>query len=186
MSSDRVFCILEYRKFLEGESQLELYLQQYPLIADHHRESVEHNEEQLNRIENLLKSTETFQSFCLLSKLFYLQSNSEQSLIYIDRALSSMPEDTGEQPNRSSLLLAEVYSLKGILFEKNNQRVDDTIKLFENSCKSSQIYYSAMEKAKNLSNENLDIENSLIEIAYQRLPLLYASNRLICLPIDNK
>lgn len=36
-----------------------------------------------------------------------------------------------------------------------------------------------MEKDKHLSNDNLDIENSLIELAYQRLPLLHASNKSI-------
>ena len=53
----------------------------------------------------------------------------------------------------------------------------DIIKAFDDSCKLSKTYYAEVEKAKNLSNENLDIENSLIEIAYQRLPLLHAANK---------
>ncbi len=51
------------------------------------------------------------------------------------------------------------------------------IKAFDDSCKLSKTYYAAVEKAKHLSNDNLDIENSLIELAYQRLPLLHASNK---------
>ncbi|CAF3843944.1 unnamed protein product [Rotaria sp. Silwood1] len=47
-----------------------------------------------------------------------------------------------------------------------------------------QTYYAAVEKSKHLSNENLDIENSLIELAYQRLPLLHASSNNIKTAIE--
>ena len=92
-------------------------------------------------------------------------------------ALNSIPIDIDEQPHRSSLLLAEVYALKGLLLEKNHLNLLETIKAFDDSCKLSKSYYAAVEKSKDLSNENLDIENSLIELAYQRLPLLHASNK---------
>ncbi|CAF3076127.1 unnamed protein product, partial [Rotaria sp. Silwood2] len=42
----------------------------------------------------------------------------------------------------------------------------------------------AVEKSKHLSNDNLDIENSLIELAYQRLPLLHAENNNITTAIE--
>ncbi|CAF5163110.1 unnamed protein product, partial [Rotaria sp. Silwood1] len=47
-----------------------------------------------------------------------------------------------------------------------------------------QTYYAAVEKSKHLSNENLDIENSLIELAYERLPLLHASSNNIKTAIE--
>ncbi|CAF4842377.1 unnamed protein product, partial [Rotaria sp. Silwood1] len=47
-----------------------------------------------------------------------------------------------------------------------------------------QTYYAAVEKSKHLSNENLDIENSLIELTYQRLSLLHVSNNNIKTDIE--
>lgn len=159
---------------MEGEAKFELYLQQYPIIDDR---TIEHDEDYLNSIEILLKKGNSFENCCLLAKLSYLRKNEEQCLSLINAALNRIPTDIDEQPNRISLLLAEIYSLQGILFEKQKKNILDIIKSFDDSCKLSQIYYSAMENAKHLNNDNLDIENSLIEIAYQRLPLLHASNK---------
>lgn len=169
--------MIEYSKFLEGEAQLEYYLQQYPLTDNRH---VEKSREELNRIENLLKSVLLYRSFeveCLLAKLYYAQGYYDQCLINVNLAINSIPKDINEQPNRSSLLLAEIYALKGLLLEKKNENLLEIIKSFDDSCKLSQTYYAAVEKDKHLSNENLDIENSLIELSYQRLPLLHASNK---------
>ncbi len=164
---------------MEGEAQLELYLQQYPLTDDRH---IEHARESLIRVENLVKSGGSEQSFegqCLLAKLYYAQGRYDQCLINIDLALNSIPNDIKEQPHRSSLLLAEIYAVKGLLLEKKDENLSEIIKAFDDSCKLSKTYYAAVEKAKHLSNDNLDIENSLIELAYQRLPLLHASNKYI-------
>ncbi|CAF0882034.1 unnamed protein product [Adineta steineri] len=168
--------VSEYAKFLEGEAQLELYLQQYPLTDSRH---IEHARQVLVRVENLLKSgglSRTFEGQCLLSKLYYAQARYDECLTSVDLALNSIPNDNQEQPHRSSLLLAEIYSLKGLLLEKKNENLIDIIKAFDDSCKLSKTYYAEVENAKHLSNDNLDIENSLVEIAYQRLPLLHASN----------
>lgn len=162
---------------MEGESQLELYFQQYPLTDNNH---IEHARQSLIRLENLLKSIESSRSFevnCLLSKLYYAQARYDQCLINVNLAINSIPNDINEQPHRSSLLLSEIYALKGLLFEKNNENLIDIIKAFDDSCKLSKTYYAAVEKSKHLNNDNLDIENSLIELAYQRLPLLHASNK---------
>ena len=169
--------IIEYTKFLEGEAQLELYLQQYPLTDSHY---IENAQQSLIRVENLLKSgglCRTFEGQCLLAKLYYAQGRFDECLKSVDLAINSIPNEDEEEPHRSSLLLAEVYSLKGLLLEKKDEELFDIIKAFDDSCKLSKTYYAEVEKAKNLSNENLDIENSLIEIAYQRLPLLHAANK---------
>ena len=166
-------------KFFEGEAKFELYLQQYPLIespSDRHH----HDRENFQSIESLLRSVQSFQSSALLAKLSYAQGNEENCLELIRSALNSMPlDDEDQQPTRSSLLLAEIYSLQGILLEKHSANLLDIIQSFDRSCKLSQLFYSAMEKAKHLNHDNLDIENSLIEIAYQRLPLLHASNKSV-------
>ncbi|CAF4331122.1 unnamed protein product, partial [Rotaria sordida] len=67
---------------------------------------------------------------------------------------------------------------------KKNEDLHEIIKSFDDSCKLSQTYYAAVEKSKHLSSENLDIENSLIELAYQRLSLLHASNNSIKTAIE--
>jgi tetratricopeptide (TPR) repeat protein len=162
---------------LDGESQLELYLQQYPLTDSRH---IEHARQVLIRLEILLKSgglSRTFEGQCLLAKLYYAQARFDECLTSVDLALNSIPNEIQEEPHRSSLLLAEIYALKGLLLEKNKGNLLEIIKAFDDSCKLSKTYYAAVEKAKHLNNENLDIENSLIEIAYQRLPLLHASNK---------
>ena len=131
-------------------------------------------------MENLLKSvglSRSFEGQCLLAKICYAQARYDQCREYVDQALNSIPDDINEQPHRSSLLLAEIYALKGLLLEKNNENLFDIIKAFDDSCKLSKTFYAAVEKDKHLSNDNLDIENSLIELAYQRLPLLHASNK---------
>ncbi|CAF4297587.1 unnamed protein product, partial [Rotaria sordida] len=51
---------------------------------------------------------------------------------------------------------------------KKNENLFEIIKSFHDSCKLSQTYYAVVEKSKHVSNENLDIENSLIELAYQQ------------------
>ena len=156
---------------------MELYLQQYPLTDSNH---IVHARQVLLRVENLLKTGESSRSFegqCLLAKLYYAQGRYEECLVNVNLALNSIPNDIKEQPHRSSLLLAETYTLKGLLLEKNNENLLEVIKAFDDSCKLSKTYYTAVEKAKHLSNDNLDIENSLIELAYQRLPLLHASNK---------
>jgi tetratricopeptide (TPR) repeat protein len=167
----------EYTTFLDGEAQLELYLQQYPLTDCRH---IEHARQVLVRVENVLKSVGSSHSFeveCLLAKLYYAQARYDECLINVDLAINSFPNDINEQPHRSSLLLSEIYALKGLLLEKKDENLLEMIKAFDDSCKLSKTYYVAVEKAKHLSNDNLDIENSLIEIAYQRLPLLHASNK---------
>ncbi|CAF4302163.1 unnamed protein product, partial [Rotaria sordida] len=126
---------------VSGEAQLEYYLQQYPLTDYRH---IEQSRNDLIRVENLLKSAGSIRSFegqCLLAKLYYGQSRYNECLTYVNLAINSIPNDINQQPNRSSLLLAEIYALNGLFYE------------------------------------NLDIENSLIELAYQRLPLLHASNK---------
>jgi hypothetical protein len=162
---------------LEGEAQLELYFQQYPLTDSRH---IEHARHALIRIEILFKtlgSSRSFENECLLSKLYYAQARYDECLTSVDFALNSIPLDIKEQPHRSSLLLAEIYALKGLLLEKKEENLIEIIKAFDDSCKLSKIYYLAVETEKHLSNDNLDIENSLIELAYQRLPLLHASNK---------
>ena len=162
---------------MEAEAQLELYFQQYPLTDSRH---IEDARQSLIVVENLLKSVSSSYSFegqCLLAKVDYAEARYDECLTNIDNALNSIPTDIDEQPHRSSLLLAEIYALKGLLLEKNNSNLLETIKAFDDSCKLSRSYYAAVEKSKDLSNENLDIENSLIELAYQRLPLLHASNK---------
>ncbi|CAF1562267.1 unnamed protein product, partial [Adineta ricciae] len=135
----------------------------------------------------LLKSgglCRTFEGQCLLAKLYYAQGRFDECLTSVDLAINSIPNEDEEEPHRSSLLLAEVYSLKGLLLEKKDEELFDIIKAFDDSCKLSKTYYAEVEKAKNLSNENLDIENSLIEIAYQRLPLLHAANNNVATAIE--
>jgi len=169
---------------LDGEAQLELYLQQYPLTDSRH---IEHARQVLIRVENLFKSVELSRSFegqCLLSKIYYAQARYDECLTNVDLALNSIPNDINEQPHRSSLLLAEIYALKGLLLEKNNENLLEIIKAFDDSCKLSKTYYAAVEKSKHLSNDNLDIENSLIELSYQRLPLLHASNNNLITAIE--
>ncbi|CAF1094490.1 unnamed protein product [Rotaria sordida] len=176
--------VSEYVKFLDGEAQLEYYLQQYPLTDSRH---IEQSRNDLIRIENLLKSggsTRSFEGQCLLAKLYYAQARYDECLTNVNLAINSIPNDINEQPNRSSLLLAEIYALNGLLLEKKNEDLHEIIKSFDDSCKLSQTYYGAVEKTKNLSNDNLDIENSLIELAYQRLPLLHASNNNIKTAIE--
>ncbi|UJR29798.1 hypothetical protein I4U23_017342 [Adineta vaga] len=176
--------VSEYSKFLEGEAHLELYLQQYPLTDSHH---IEYARESLVRVENLLKSgglSRTFEGQCLLAKLYYAQGRFDDCLASVDLALNSIPNDDQEEPHRSSLLLAEIYSLKGLLLEKKDGELFDIIQAFDDSCKLSRTYYAEVEKAKHLNNENLDIENSLIEIAYQRLPLLHAANNNVVTAIE--
>ena len=73
--------------------------------------------------------------------------------------------------------MAEIYALNGLLLEKNDGILSEIIHFYDRSCQLSEIYYAAIEKDKYLSKENFDIENSLIELAYQRLPLLHASNK---------
>ncbi len=162
---------------MDAEAQLELYLQQYPLTDSRH---IEHARQTLIRVENLLKSVGSSRSFegeCLLAKLYYAQARYDECLTNVDFALNSIPDDINEQPHRSSLLLAEIYALKGLLLEKKDANLLEIIKAFDDSCKLSKTYYAAVEKSKHLNNDNLDIENSLIELAYQRLPLLHASNK---------
>ncbi|CAF2997651.1 unnamed protein product [Rotaria socialis] len=174
----------EYVKFLDGEAQLEYYLQQYPLTDNRH---IEKSREELIRVENLLKSvlsSRLFEVECLLAKLYYAQARYDECLLNVNLAINSIPNDINDQPNRSSLLLAEIYALKGLLLEKKNEDLFEIIKSFDDSCKLSQTYYAAVEKDKHLSNENLDIENSLIELAYQRLPLLHASNNNLTTAIE--
>lgn len=154
---------------------MELYLQQYPIID---QRPIEHDEELLNSIEILLKKSNSFENHCLLAKYHYIRHDEEKCLALICLSLEQMPTDADDQPCRISLILAEIYSLQGILFEKQKKNIREIILSFEQSVKLSQIYYSAMENAKHLNTDNLDIENSLIEIAYQRLPLLHASNKL--------
>ncbi|CAF4337100.1 unnamed protein product, partial [Rotaria sordida] len=96
-------------------------------------------------------------------KLYYAQSRYDECLTYVNLAINSIPNDINRQPNRSSLLLAEIYALNGLLLEKKNEN------LFE---------------INHLMILNLDIENSLIELAYQRLPLLHASNNNIKTAIE--
>ncbi|CAF5097122.1 unnamed protein product, partial [Rotaria sp. Silwood1] len=156
--------------------QLEYYLQQYPLTDSRH---IEKSRNDLNRIENLLKSggsSNLFEGQCLLAKLYYSQGRYDDCLTYVNIALNSIPNDIKEQPNRSSLLLAEIYALNGLLLERKNENLFEIIKSFDDSCKLSQTHYAAVEKSKHLSDENSNVENSLIELAYQRLPLLHASN----------
>ncbi|CAF5165342.1 unnamed protein product, partial [Rotaria sp. Silwood1] len=158
----------EYVKFLDGEAQLEYYLQQYPLTDSR---NIERSHNDLIRVENLLKSggsTRSFEGQCLLSKLYYAQARYDECLTYVNLAINSIPIDINEQPNRSSLLLAEIYALNGLLLEKKNENLYEIIKSFDDSCRLSQTYYAAVEKSKHLSYDNLDIENSLIELAYQR------------------
>lgn len=162
---------------MDGEAQLELYFQQYPLTDSHH---IEHARQVLIRLENLflsLKSSRPFEISCLLSKLYYSQARYDECFVNVNISINSIPNDINEQAHRSSLLLAEVYALKGLLLEKKDENLLEIIKAFDDSCKLSKTYYAAVEKAKHLSNDNLDIENSLIELAYQRLPLLHASNK---------
>ena len=165
---------LDYGKFLEGEAQLELYLQQYPLIVDDH---VENARKTLTRVEDLLRSCRSFESECLLGKLCYAQGRYDQCRAHVDAAIRSIPEHIEEQPHRSSLLLAEIYALKGLLLERQREDPIEIIQSFDHSCQLSQTFYAAVEKSKHLSNDNLDIENSLVELAYQRLPLLHASTK---------
>ncbi|CAF1133310.1 unnamed protein product [Rotaria sordida] len=110
--------VSEYVKFLEGEAQLEYYLQQYPLTDYRH---IEQSRNDLIRVENLLKSGGSIRSFegqCLLAKLYYAQSRYDECLTYVNLAISSIPNDINQQSNRSSLLLAEIYALNGLLLEK--------------------------------------------------------------------
>ena len=164
---------------MEGEAHLELYLQQYPLTDSRH---IDHAREKLRHVEDLLKSfglSRSFEGYCLSAKIYYAQARFDECRENVDNALDSIPNDIHEQPHRSSLLLAEIYALKGLLLEKNNENLLDIIKAFDDLCKLSKTFYAAVEKDKHLNNDNLDIENSLIELAYQRLPLLHASNKLI-------
>ncbi|CAF3853949.1 unnamed protein product, partial [Rotaria sp. Silwood1] len=154
--------VSEYVKFLEGEAQLEYYLQQYPLTDYRH---IEQSRNDLIRVENLLKSGGSVRSFegqCLLAKLYYAQSRYDECLTYVNLAINSIPNDINQQPNRS-LLLAEIYALNGLLLEEKNEN------LFQ---------------INHLMILNLDIENSLIELAYQRLPLLHASSNNIKTAIE--
>ncbi|CAF3432549.1 unnamed protein product [Rotaria sp. Silwood2] len=110
--------VSEYVKFLDGEAQLEYYLQQYPLTDSRH---IEQSRNDLNSVENLLKSGLSYNLFdgqCLLAKLYYAQARYDQCLTYVNLALNSIPNDIKDQPNRSSLLLAEIYALNGLLLEK--------------------------------------------------------------------
>lgn len=171
--------VKEYSKFLEGEAELELYLQQYPLTDS---KNITNAREHLTKFEDLLKPTESFHSFesqCLLSKLNYAQGYYDKCLTNVNFALNCIPKHIKEQPHRSSLLLAEVYALHGLLLEKHNDNFHEIVKSFDHSCKLSKEYYHAMEISKHLNHENLDIENSLIELAFQRLPLLHASNKFL-------
>jgi len=171
--------IKEYSKFLEGEAELELYLQQYPLTDS---KNITNAREHLPKLEDLLKPTESFHSFesqCLLSKLNYAQGYYDKCLINVNLALNCIPKHINEQPHRSSLLLAEVYALHGLLLGKDNDNFHEVVQSFDRSCKLSKEYYHAMEISKHLNHENLDIENSLIELAFQRLPLLHASNKFL-------
>ena len=73
----------EYAKFLEGEAQLELYFQQYPLTDSRH---IEDSRESLIGVENLLKSVSSSYSFegqCLLGKLYYAQARYDECLTNI-------------------------------------------------------------------------------------------------------
>jgi len=173
--------ISENSKYLEGEAKLELYVQQYPII-DHR--PIDHDDELLNSIEILLKKSNSFENHCLLAKYYYIRHDEEKCLSMISLSLEQIPTESDAEPSRISLILAEIYSLQGILFEKQKKILRDIILSFEQSVKLSQIYYSAMENAKHLNTDNLDIENSLIEIAYQRLPLLHASNNHLSTAID--
>ncbi|CAF5048897.1 unnamed protein product, partial [Rotaria sp. Silwood1] len=68
----------EYVKFLDGEAQLEYYLQQYPLTDSR---NIERSHNDLIRVENLLKSggsTRSFEGQCLLSKLYYAQARYDE------------------------------------------------------------------------------------------------------------
>ncbi|CAF4283033.1 unnamed protein product, partial [Rotaria sordida] len=96
--------VSEYVKFLEGEAQLEYYLQQYPLT-------------------DYRGSIRSFESQCLLAKLYYAQSRYDECLTYVNLAINSIPNDINRQPNRSSLLLAEIYALNGLLLEKKNENL---------------------------------------------------------------
>ncbi|CAF1458177.1 unnamed protein product [Rotaria sordida] len=86
---------LKYVKFLEGEAQLEYYLQQYPLT-------------------DYRGSIRSFESQCLLAKLYYAQSRYDECLTYVNLAINSIPNDINQQPNRSSLSLTEIYALNGL------------------------------------------------------------------------
>ncbi|CAF1431296.1 unnamed protein product, partial [Didymodactylos carnosus] len=175
--------INEYTKFLDGEAQLELYLQQHSLIDD---KNIQQAREQLRTVERTLNEANSdkknpFDVQCLLSKLFYSQARYDDCNSSIAKALINVPKDTKDNPNRSSLLLAELFSLKGLLVEKTAPTLDkstlnEIIQYFENSVKLSQKYYTDVEKSHHYSSENLDIENPLIELAFQRVPLLQAKN----------
>ncbi|CAF3752931.1 unnamed protein product [Rotaria sp. Silwood1] len=129
----------EYVKFLDGEAQLEYYLQQYPLTDSR---NIERSHNDLIRVENLLKSggsTRSFEGQCLLSKLYYAQARYDECLTYVNLAINSIPIDINEQPNRSSLLLAEIYALNGLLLEKKNENLYEIIKSFDDSYVDEEI-----------------------------------------------
>ncbi|CAF1491796.1 unnamed protein product [Rotaria sp. Silwood1] len=63
------------------------------------------------------------------------------------------------------------------LSEKKNENLFEKNKSFDDFCTLSQTYYGIIEKDKHLNNNNLDIENSLIKLAYQRLQLLHEVNK---------
>ncbi|CAF4138338.1 unnamed protein product [Rotaria sp. Silwood2] len=106
------------RKLSTKNLLLQYYLQQYPLTDYRH---IEQSRNDLIRVKNLLKlggSIRSFEGQCLLAKLYYAQSRYDECLTYVNLAINSIPNDINQQPNRSSLLLAEICALNGLLLEK--------------------------------------------------------------------